>query len=77
LGRRLHPAEHLPYRELLVEEESLHERRRDRDRARRDAGRLAVAYQMDFATLGYGFLGRCRGSAGRGMSKDGFNIDAV
>ena len=43
LGRRLHPAEHLPNCKLLVEEESLHQRRGDGDGARRDAGRLAVA----------------------------------
>ena len=43
LGRRLHSAEHLSNRELLIEEESLHQRRGDRDGARRDARRLAVA----------------------------------
>jgi len=57
LGRRLHPTEHLPDGELLVQEESLHQRRGDRHGARRDAGRLAVAYQVDFAALRYGFLG--------------------
>ena len=43
LGRRLHSAEHLSNRELLIEEESLHQRRGDRDSARSDARRLAVA----------------------------------
>ena len=43
LGRRLHSAEHLSNGEFLVEEESLHLRRGDRDGARRDAGCLFVA----------------------------------
>ena len=58
LRRRLHPAEHLPDGELLVEEEPFHQRRGDGDRARRDAGRLAVAEEVDFAALGYGFFWR-------------------
>ena len=57
-GRRLHFAEHLSDRELLVEEEPFHLRCRDRDRARCDARSLAVAYEVDFAALGYGMLGR-------------------
>ena len=57
-GRCLHLAEHLSDRELLVQEESFHLRRRDRDGARRDARRLAVAYEVHFAALGYGLLGR-------------------
>ena len=43
LGWRLQSAEHLPNGELLIEEESLHEWRADRDGARRDARRLVVA----------------------------------
>ena len=58
LWRRLHPAEHLPDGELLVEEESFHQRRGDGDGARRDAGRLAVAEEVDFAALCYGFFWR-------------------
>ena len=77
LGRRLHPAEHLSDRELLVEEESLHLRRRDRDRARGYACCLAVAEEVDFAALRYGFFGRCRVCAGRCVGEDGFDVDAV
>jgi hypothetical protein len=43
LGRCLHSAEHLTNGELLIEEEPLHQRRGDGDRARRDACRLSVA----------------------------------
>ena len=77
LGRRLHSAEHLPDGELLVQEESLHLRRRDGDSTRRDAGRLAVAEEVDFAALGYGFFGRSCMRTGRRMSKDGLDVDAV
>jgi hypothetical protein len=77
LGRRLQFAEHLPDGELVVEEQSLHLWRRDRDGARRDARRLAVAYEVDFAALGYGLLGRRCVRAGRGVSEDGLDVDAV
>jgi hypothetical protein len=53
----LHFAEHLSNGELLIEEESFHLWRRDRDRARCDACRLAVAYEVDFTALRYGLLG--------------------
>jgi hypothetical protein len=58
LGRGLHLAEHLPNGELLVEEESLDVRCGDENGAGRDAGRLSVAEEVDFAALGYGLLGR-------------------
>ena len=77
LWRRLHPAEHLSDRELLVEEESLNLRRRDRHCARRYAGRLSVAEEVDFAALRYRFFGRCRVRAGRRVSEDGPDVDAV
>ena len=75
--RRLHLAEHLSDRKLLVQEQSFHLRRRDRDCACRDTCRLAVAYEMDFAALSYGFLGRCCVRAGRGVSVDGLDVNAV
>jgi hypothetical protein len=75
--RRLHFAEHLSDRELLVQEQSFHLRRRDRDGARRDTCGLAVAYEVDFAALGYGFLWRCCVRAGRGVSVDGLDVNAV
>jgi hypothetical protein len=77
LGRALHLAEHLSDGELVVEEEPLHLRRRDRDGARRDARHLAVAYEVDFAALGYGLLGRRCVRAGRGVRVDGLYVDAV
>ena len=77
MGRRLHPAEHLPDGKLVVEEQSLHLWRGDRHGARRDAGRLVVAEEVDFAALGYGFFGRSCVRTGRGMGKDGLDIDTV
>ena len=50
-------SEHLSDGELLVERESFQLRGRDRDGTRRDACRLAVAYE-DFVPLGYELLGR-------------------
>ena len=76
-GRRLHLAEHLSDGELFVQEESFHLRCRNRDGARRDTCRLAVAYEVDFAALGYGLLGRCCLRAGRGVGEDGLDVDAV
>ena len=75
--RRLHLAEHLANRELLVQEEPFHLRCRDRHRARRDAGRLAVANEVHFAALGCGLFGRCGVRAGRGVGVDGLDIDTV
>lgn len=77
LGRGLHFAEHLSDGELLVEEESFHLRRRDRDGARCDACRLAVAYEVDFAALGYGLLRRSCVRTGRGVSVDSLDVNAV
>jgi hypothetical protein len=76
-GRGLHFAEHLSDGELLVEEESFYLRRRDRDGARRDARRLAVAYKVNFAALGCGLLGRSCVRAGRRVSVDGLDVNAV
>ena len=73
----MHFAEHLSDGELLVEEESFHLRSRDRDGARRDARRLAVAYEVDFAALSYGTLGRSCVRARRRVSVDGLDVDAV
>ena len=78
LGRRPHFAEHLSNGELLaVQEEPFYLWRRDRDGARRDACRLAVAYEVDFAPLGYGLFGRRCVRAGRRVGVDGFDVDAV
>lgn len=77
LGRRLHLAEHLPNGELLVKEESLDQWCGDGDSASRDAGRLSVAYKVDFAALGYGLLGRSLMCTGRRMSIDGLDVDAL
>ena len=77
LGRGLHLAEHLADGKLLIEEESLDLRCGDSDSAGRDAGGLAVAYEVDFATLGYGLLRRSCVRAGRGVSINGLDIDAV
>lgn len=77
LGRRLHPAEHLSNGELLVKEESLDQRCGDGDSAGRDAGRLAVAHKVDFAALAYWLLGRSLMCAGRCMTIDGLDVDAV
>jgi hypothetical protein len=73
----LHFAEHLSDGKLLVQEESFHLWRRDRDGARCDARRLAVAYEVDFAPLGYGLLGRRCVRAGRRLSVDGLDVNAV
>jgi hypothetical protein len=75
--RRLHFAEHLSDRKLLVQEQSFHLRRRDCDGACRDTCGLAVAYEVDFAALDYGFLGGSCVRAGRGVSVDGLDINAV
>jgi hypothetical protein len=77
LGRCLHPAEHLSNGELLVKEESLDQRRGDGDSAGRDAGRLSVTNEVDFAALVYGLLGRSLMGTGRSMTIDGLDADAV
>ena len=77
LGRSLHLAEHLPNGELLVKEQSLDLRCGDGDSARRDACRLAVAYEVHFAALGYGVLGRSCVRAGRRVSVDGLDVNAI
>ncbi len=77
MGRGLHFAEHLSDGELLVEEESLDLWRGDSDCACRDAGRLAVTDEVDFAALGYGLFGRSCVRAGRCVSVDSLDVDAV
>ena len=58
MRRRLHLAEHLPDRELFVEEESFGERCGDGHVACRNARRLSAAEKVDLATLVYGLLRR-------------------
>ena len=77
MRRRLHLAEHLPDRELLVEEESFGESCGNGHVACRNARRLSVTDKVDFATLVYGLLRRGGVCTRRGMFINCFDTDGA